>query len=212
MTTTTPTNPGWRIQLAIHRAVRRDVDRLGAALAGDGEISDAVRAYWSVTASQLHHHHELEDTVVWPLLGQRLGDRVEALLARNVHEHQVMVSAMDEFDTALTTTGAASARVALVRMRETVEGHLTHEEADVLPLIPVAFTPEDLAFFQAEDAKTNTPNEFLPWMLDDAPDEDLEFFTGHMAAPVRENLEFVWMPQRRLIVEALEHTASVVSA
>lgn len=212
MTTTTPTNPGWRIQLAIHRAVRRDVDRLGAALAGDGEISDAVRAYWSVTASQLHHHHELEDTVVWPLLGQRLGDRVEALLARNVHEHQVMVSAMDEFDTALTTTGAASARVALVRMRETVESHLTHEEADVLPLIPEAFTPEDLAFFQAEDAKTNTPNEFLPWMLDDAPDEDLEFFTGHMPAPVRENLECVWMPQRRLIVEALEHTASVVSA
>ena len=212
MTMTTPTNPGWRIQLAIHRAVRRDVDRLGAALAGDGEISDAVRAYWSVTASQLHHHHELEDTVVWPLLGQRLGDRVEALLARNVHEHQVMVSAMDEFDTALTTTGAASARVALVRMRETVEGHLTHEEADVLPLIPEAFTPEDLAFFQAEDAKTNAPDVFLPWMLDDAPDEDLEFFTGPMPAPVRENLQAIWMPRRRLTVEALSHTASVVSA
>lgn len=212
MTTTTPTNPGWRIQLAIHRAVRRDVDRLGAALAGDGEISDAVRAYWSVTASQLHHHHELEDTVVWPLLGQRLGDRVEALLARNVHEHQVMVSAMDEFDTALTTTGAASARVALVRMRETVEGHLTHEEVDVLPLIPEAFTPEDLAFFQAEDAKTNAPDVFLPWMLDDAPDEDLEFFTGPMPAPVRENLQAIWMPRRRLTVEALSHTASVVSA
>ena len=97
-------------------------------------------------------------------------------------------------------------------MQEAIESHLAHEEADVLPLIPEGFTAEDLAFFQAEDAKTNTPNEFLPWMLDDAPDEDLEFFTGHMPAPVRENLECVWMPQRRLIVEALEHTASVVSA
>ena len=97
-------------------------------------------------------------------------------------------------------------------MRETVESHLTHEEADVLPLIPEAFTPEDLAFFQAEDAKTNAPNVFLPWMLDDAPDEDLELFTGQMPAPVQESLECVWMPQRRLIVEALEHTASVVSA
>src|SRR3974390_1783856 len=212
MTTTTPTNPGWRIQLAIHRAVRRDADRLGAAMAGVGAISDAVRDYWGVTASQLHHHHEFEDTVVWPLLGQRLGDPVDTLLARNAHEHEVMASAMDEFDTALTTTDATSARIALVRMRETVESHLTHEEADVLPLIPEAFTPEALAFFQAEDAKTNAPNVFLPWMLDDAADEDLEFFTGHMPAPVRESLERVWMPQRRLIVEALQHTASVVSA
>ena len=212
MTTTTPTNPGWRIQLAIHRAVRRDAGRLGAALAGDGEISDAVRAYWSVTASQLHHHHEFEDTVVWPLLGQRLGGRVDALLARNVQEHEIMASAMDEFDVALATTDATAARVALVRMQEAIESHLAHEEADVLPLIPEGFTPEDLAFFQAEDAKTNAPNIFLPWMLDDAPNEDLEFFTGPMPAPVRENLESVWMPQRRLTVQALGRTVSVVSA
>jgi hypothetical protein len=212
MTTTTPTNPGWRIQLAIHRAVRRDASRLASALAGDGENSDAVRAYWSVTASQLHHHHEFEDTVVWPLLGQRLGDRVEALLARNAHEHELMASAMDEFDDALATTDASSARGALVRMQEAIESHLAHEEADVLPLIPEGFTPEDLAFFQVEDAKTNAPNVFLPWMLDDAPDEDLEFFSGPMPAPVRENLESIWMPQRRLTVEALDPTASVVSA
>jgi hypothetical protein len=181
-------------------------------LADDAVISDAVRAYWSVTASQLHHHHEFEDTVVWPLLGQRLGDRVAALLARNAHEHEVMASAMDEFDAALATTDATSALVALSQMQEAIESHLAHEEADVLRLIPEGFTPEDLAFFQAEDAKTNAPNVFLPWMLDDAPNEDLEFFTGPMPAPVRENLESVWMPQRRLIVEALGRSVSVVSA
>jgi hypothetical protein len=209
---TTPTNPGWRIQLAIHRAVRRDASRLAVALAGDGENSDAVRAYWSVTASQLHHHHEFEDTVVWPLLGQRLGDRFESLLTRNAHEHELMASAMDKFDAALATTDAGSARVALVRMQEAIESHLAHEEADVLPLIPEGFTPEDLAFFQAEDAKTNAPDVFVPWMLDDAPDEDLEFFTGSMPAPVRENLESIWIPQRRLTVKALDQTAWVASA
>ncbi len=63
MTVTTTTNPGWRIQLAIHRAVRRDVSRLTAALAGGGEIPvEAVRTYWDATAAQLHHHHEFEDT------------------------------------------------------------------------------------------------------------------------------------------------------
>ena len=204
MTTATPANPGWRVQLAIHRAVRRDADRLAAALAGGpGDSASAVRGYWAVAAAQLHHHHEFEDTVVWPLMGARLGDRVGALLARNAHEHQVMASAMDEFDTALHTTDAAGARTALGWMRQAIETHLAHEEADVLPLIPEAFTLEDIAFFQAEDAKTNAPGRFLPWMLDDASDEDVAFFTGHMPPPVREQLDSEWTPHWQTSVEAL---------
>lgn len=215
MTMTTPTNPGWRVQLAIHRAVRRDAARLSAALATDGEIApDAVRAYWTVSATQLHRHHEFEDAVVWPLLGQRLGDRVTALLARNAHEHQVMASAMDEFDAALgrVTIDPAVAPAALGRMNEAIETHLADEEADVLPLASEAFTMEDVAFFQAEDAKTNPACEFLPWVLDDATGDDLAFFTGHVPAPVRSELDSNWMPQRRVLVEALGLSESVVSA
>ncbi len=215
MTTTTPTNPGWRVQLAIHRAVRRDATRLSAALAeGRSTLAAPIRAYWSVTAAQLHHHHEFEDTVVWPLLGERLGDRVAALLARNAQEHQVMAVAMDEFDAELSTmtTEAAAARDALGRMQEAIETHLTHEEADVLPLIPEAFTLEDIAFFQAEDAKTNAPSVFLPWMLDDAPEADVAFFSGSMPPPVRAELESSWMPQRRQTVDALGLGESAMSA
>lgn len=206
MTVTTTTNPGWRIQLAIHRAVRRDVSRLTVALAGGREIPvEAVRAYWDVTAAQLHHHHELEDTVISPLLGERLGHRVEGLRARNAGEHRAMSSAMDEFDAAMgtLTSDPGKAREAVGRMQEAIETHLAHEEADLLPLIPEAFTMEDIAFFRAEDAKTNTPSVFLPWMLDDAPEADLAFFTGSMPAPVREQLESVWLPQRQEAVEAL---------
>lgn len=215
MTATTPTNPGWRIQLAIHRAVRRDATRLATALADGHEIpAEAVQAYWAVTAAQLHHHHDFEDTVVWPLMGKRLGHRVEALLARNAHEHQVMASAMDQFGAALGAMAAepAVARDALGRMQEAIETHLAHEEANVLPLIPEAFTMDDIAFFQAEDAKTNAPNEFLPWMLDDAPEADYAFFTGAMPAPVRAQLESSWMPQREVTFAALGVTASVVAA
>lgn len=211
MTTTTPTNPGWRVQLAIHRAVRRDITRLSAAMA-DGRATPAatMRAYWNVTYAQLHHHHEFEDAVVWPLLGERLGDRVEVLLARNAQEHKVMATVMDEFDAALgnVTTDASAARGALGRMQVAIENHLAHEESDVLPLIPQAFTLEDIAFFQAEDAKTNPPSAFLPWMLDDAPQVDVAFFTGPMPGPIRGELESNWLPQRRKTVEALGLIAS----
>jgi hypothetical protein len=45
MTTSTPTNPGSRIQLAIHQALRRDVRRLTVTLNGGHDISvEGVRA------------------------------------------------------------------------------------------------------------------------------------------------------------------------
>jgi len=211
--TATPTNPGWRIQLAIHRAVRRDITRLAAALAAGGKApADAVRAYWAVTQAQLHHHHELEDTVIAPLMVERLGDRVDALLTRNTRQHEVMAATMDEFDTALASTDAIAAGEALARMQQAVEAHLAAEEADLLPLIPEAFTPDDVAYLQAESAKTNTAGVFLPWMLDDAPDEDLAFFTATMPAPVLAQLDSDWMPQRRMTVESLRLTGSVVAA
>lgn len=213
--TTTPLHPGWRVQLAIHRAVRRDAGRLSAALAeGRGTPPAAIRAYWSEAADQLHDHHLFEDTVVWPLMGERLGGRVDWLLARNAQEHLAMAAAMEEFGTvvATMTTDAAAARVALGQMMEAIENHLAHEEADVLPLIPDAFTLEDLAFFSAESAKTNPPHAFLPWVLDDAPDADLAFFTGPMPAPIRTDLESNWIPQWRMKVDALRLTESAVSA
>jgi hypothetical protein len=208
MTTTTTTNPGWRIQLAIHRAVRRDVSRLSAVLAKEPNIT-AMEAYWQVTAAQLHHHHEFEDTLVWPLMGERLGDRVGALLARNAHEHQVMSASMEHFAAAVGTasTDPATARAALEHMELAIESHLAHEEADVLPLIPEAFTMEDMAYFRDEDAKANAADVFLPWMLDGAPEDDFAFFTGPMPPPVREQLESVWMPRWLEIVAALSPTA-----
>lgn len=207
----TPTNPGWRVQLAIHRAVRRDTSRLARAIgAGDAVPAAAVRAYWAAASAQLHHHHQFEDAVVWPLMGERLGDRVAALLARNGHEHEAMASAMDALDAALGATVAAAGTF-LAHLQEVVDVHLAHEEADVLPLIPEAFTLEDIAFFQAEDAKTNAPSAFLPWMLDDATEEDLEFFTGHMPPPVREQLDSEWRPRWGEIAGALAVQAPVAA-
>lgn len=199
----TTTNPGWRIQLAIHRAVRRDVKRIALALAVGEAPTDAVRAYWAVSAAQLHHHHEFEDGVIWPLMRERLGEHVSDLLGRNAQEHQVMATAMAAFDAALAGTDAGSARAALELLDGAVGTHLAHEEADVLPLIPEAFSPDDIAYFQAEDAKSNAPSAFLPWMLDDTPEDDVAFFTGHMPPPLRAHLDSDWMPEWRQSVEAL---------
>ncbi len=208
---TTTLDPGWRVQLAVHRAVRRDLRRLSSALEGRGTPQAAILAYWAVTRGQLHEHHVLEDEVVWPLMRQRLGAPVEALLDRNAQEHQDMAAAMEEFGAVVAsmTTDTAPARAALGRLHEVVEKHLAHEEADVLPLIPDAFTLEDIAFFTAEAAKTNPPSVFLPWLLDDAPETDVAFFTGPMPPPVENELRSTWTPQWRAKVDALRLPSTI---
>ena len=213
--TTTLRHPGWTVQLSVHRAVRRDIARLSTALAtGQGVSSAAVSAYWAETAFQLHHHHEFEDAVIWPLMRERLGSRVVSLLDRNAEEHRVLAAAIDGFHAVVDTRGAYSgaARDALGRLGEALETHLGHEEADVLPLIPEAFTFEDLAFFKTESAKTNPASAFLPWMLDDAPEDDVAFYLSALPAPVRGQLESDWMPQRRVAVDALQEAHVAAAA
>jgi len=209
MTTTAALHPGWTVQLAIHRAVRRDLTRLSDALArSDAAIPPAVRAYWGETARQLHHHHILEDSAIWPLMAERLGPPVRGLLERNAAEHMTMAAAMDEFESVATATAGdlAGARIALVRLAQTVDTHLGHEERDVLPLIPDAFSAEDIAFFSAESGRTNPADRFLPWVLDGATDDDGRFFTGALPGPVRTTLDSRWMPQWLATVDDMTRT------
>lgn len=217
MPTTTELHPGWSVQLAIHRAVRRDLARLSGALeAGEPSSAEAIRTYWADLATALHHHHELEDGVVWPRLAARLEGRADGLLARNAQQHASMSAAMDDCGAALATMtiDPSAARAALATATEQILSHLADEEADILPLIPEAFTPEDVAFFLAESAKLDPPQVFLPWVLDDAEAGDVEFFTGSMPAPARALLDTSWLPSRRMRLDtpALTGRVGVVGA
>lgn len=205
----TTRHPGWTVQLAIHRAVRRDVRRLADALDAEAVGWEAVRAYWREMADQLEDHHTFEDAVIWPLMAERLGDRVANLLGRNAAEHDLLAAAMGAFDTVVSeTTDPAAAQASLQAMRPAIETHLDDEEADVLPLIPEAFSADDVAYFVAESAKSNPPQAFLPWLLDDATEADLTFFTSRLPDPVRDMLESAWMPGRRARVDALHLVAT----
>ena len=64
----------------IHGAVRRDLDRLSAAL-GQLSDNDRVRAQelqraFANLRRELTHHHEGEDTYIWPMLSKAGVDSV----------------------------------------------------------------------------------------------------------------------------------------
>ena len=57
--------------------------------------------------------------------------------------------------------------------------------------------------FSAAAAETDPPNVFLPWLLDDATDDDIAFYTGSMPDSVRAELQSEWIPRWLTKVNAL---------
>lgn len=179
----------------IHGAVRRDLDRLADALErmGDGDRPRAQaleRAYRNLQ-TELTHHHEGEDTHIWPMLASVGVDRV--LLDEMESEHSAMAEALRETGAAMTALAgsgsaadAATARQSLLRTREVVERHLQHEEAEIEPLLaPHHDSPE----WKAVEKKLRSQplpvaGRFFAWLTDGMSDQHRAVLKQTVPAPV----------------------------
>jgi hemerythrin-like domain-containing protein len=179
----------------IHAAVRRDLERLSAALDdladGDRPRAQALERAYANLRQELTHHHEGEDTYIWPMcaavgIDQGLLDEMES-------EHHVMAEALADTSAAMSTvagTGsradAAAARASVVRTREVVERHLRHEEAELEPALnPFLDSPE----WKAVEKKLRSQppgvaGRFFAWVTDGMSDEHRAFLKKTVPTPV----------------------------
>jgi hemerythrin-like domain-containing protein len=179
----------------IHAAVRRDLERLEAALgsAPDGDrarAADLERAYANLHR-ELTRHHEGEDTYLWPMLakagvGQELLDAMQ-------EEHHAMSDALAETATAMTTykasgsaADAAAARASVIRTQEVVERHLTHEENELEPqLQPHLETPEWKAVEkELRKSSPSTAGNFFAWLTDGMSEPGRAYLRSTVPTPV----------------------------
>ena len=179
----------------IHAAVRRDLDRLEAALdrAGDGDVERARRL--DVAYANLHrelkHHHQTEDRLIYPFVGKV--ESVSELLSVMDSEHHAMADALEETQSAIATYGttasaadALRARDSVASTRAVVEQHLTHEEEDFEPLVwPYLETSE----WKAVEKQTRQPSAaatgcFFAWLQDGISDEHRRFLRSTVPPPV----------------------------
>ena len=179
----------------IHAAVRRDLERLEAALgsAPDGDrarAADLQRAY-AYLHSELTRHHEGEDTHIWPMLA-KVGVGQE-LLGAMQEEHHAMADALAETGTAMTTyaasgsaADAAAARASVVRTQEVVERHLAHEEDELEPqLQPHLETPEWKAVEkQLRKASPKVAGDFFAWLTDGMSEPGRAYLRSTVPTPV----------------------------
>ena len=168
----------------IHAAVRRDLDRLEAALRtfpdGDRSRAAGLLRGWDNLDAQLRKHHEQEDELIWPMLLQA---GVDAVLLREMEEeHQQMADALQRTDAAMQRFGSAATRSdaltaadSMVATQVVVERHLQHEEQELEPALrPHLETPEWRAV--EKRLRAGSPVEggrMFAWLLDGSgPDAD----------------------------------------
>ncbi len=179
----------------IHEAVRRDLARVSAALAGardgDRERAAQIARGWSHLRDQLRHHHEQEDALIFPALPAFSID--PALVAEMETEHGEMSGALTHADGAMTTYAASGSTVhadlaatAVRDATEVVTRHLEHEEADLEPLIRPHLESKEWRAVEKQLRKQpiGVSGRFFAWLLDGASPEARDFLTSTIPKPV----------------------------
>ena len=189
------TAPTMTMNRVIHAAVRRDLDRLAAALGdladGDRPRAHALERAFANLRLELTHHHEGEDTHIWPMCATVGIDK--GLLEAMESEHHLMAEALADTSDAMATvasTGsgadAATAYASVVHTREVVERHLRHEEAELEPALSPHFeSPE----WKAVEKKLRSQppgvaGRFFAWITDGMSDEHRAFLKKTVPTPV----------------------------
>lgn len=184
---------------AAHDAFRRDLERLAAAVAAGKARAPHVQAGWENFKEQLHLHHDVEDSELWPRVARALAGRPAelALLAEMEAEHARIEPLLVAVDVALEEGGELTGAVR--ELREALEIHLRHEEMSALPLVRSVLGPEEWQRIRAAIRSRCDAGGalFVPWIVDGiAPIERARFLTA-LPKPVREQNRMTWEPRYR---------------
>ncbi|WP_116450471.1 hemerythrin domain-containing protein [Blastococcus litoris] len=187
--------PEMTMNRVIHGAVRRDLDRLSTALGqlrdGDTARAQALERAYANLRTELTHHHEGEDTHIFPML-QRIGVD-QGLLDAMESEHHAMADALTKTAGAMSTvarTGssgdAAVAQASVVRTREVVERHLRHEEEELEPQLNAHLGSPEWKAVEKElrSQPLGVAGRFFAWLTDGMSDEHRAFLKKTVPTPV----------------------------
>lgn len=142
---------------------------------------------------QLHHHHTVEDELIWPAVLRAQPD-LQALFEQMEAEHARLRWVIERLQTATDSwakTGDEShrsaVRLAAIDLETVLEPHLQHEEADAMPVIVAALSAQQWAPIDRKLRKTGAPPVMarqLFWMLDELDDRPRGVVEALLPRPV----------------------------
>jgi iron-sulfur cluster repair protein YtfE (RIC family) len=198
------------IVYVIHEAFRRDLKRLSAEVRQVG--SDVARAsqlqsHWTFVSDQLHHHHQVEDASLWPIVRPKVAGNPDevATLAEMEAQHATLhplCLRVDESFAALVDIHSSSAIETaagrLDALADALGTHFSEEEARCFPIVDRAMTQGEFEAFGKATAKSigmRGASEFFPWIFDGADRGERAAILSRLPPPLRILSGRVWEPR-----------------
>ncbi|PRY39358.1 hemerythrin-like domain-containing protein [Geodermatophilus tzadiensis] len=191
-----------------HRAMLRDANRLPdlaerlAAGTCDARRADAVARYVRDFADSVHHHHSVEDEVLWPVLAASAGPHVD--LTELSDDHAALDPALarlrttaDAFRARPGEDTATALAVELADLRDTLTEHIGDEEASVFPVIERYVSVADWAAVKARIRKRAKLSFEAPRVLAVATDAERAAIEADGGPALRVLLAVLVPPFRR---------------
>ena len=152
-TTTTAVGAGAEMA-TIHSAFRREL-RLAPALVRSVEHGDRLRAgvvsvHLDLVDRFLHHHHTIEDSMVWPKLLDRVPAEIMPIVELMETQHETVADVLErttalrmEWRKDADSSRAAELASLYARLHDALVQHLDAEEQHVMPLVEACMTQKE---------------------------------------------------------------------
>jgi hemerythrin-like domain-containing protein len=171
--TSQPAYTATTIMGIVHDALRRDLVRLqsavGSAPPPDGERRVAIADHARWMMDYLHHHHQAEDTGLWPLIRQRapwaqgLLDRMEADYAHVTPAAERLRQTAARYRSDAGDQSRADFRDAVSGLSQAILPYLRGEEDEAMPLVAAVLTEAEWRHWdQARNVKASRSAGWRP--------------------------------------------------
>jgi len=142
----------------------------------------------------LHHHHESEDLLLYPLLAERAKEQL-AMVDEVGHQHVEVNGAIEAVTASCAKWRSAPSRdtgeqlsVSLHELNTVLQPHLDDEEQKVVPLAAVTLTQEEW-IAMGDHSQAGIPKKMMPvafgLLLEPLNDTDKAYMKGHLPKPVQ---------------------------
>jgi hemerythrin-like domain-containing protein len=183
----------------VHRVFRREFRILPALIRavppGDTARAETIGSHLANVAGALHHHHEAEDELLWPVMLDRVGLRAD-LVHRMEAQHERLaglLTRIDDLTARWRAHAAADVRDELADVLAQASGaldeHLGDEERELLPLVSEHVTPAEWNALNERGREAIPKNKlalvFVGAILEEASPRERKMFLAQLPGPAR---------------------------
>lgn len=177
----------------MHAAFKREIGRLKSGLAAadlaTADSRDGLANRYQFFSQTLHHHHQGEDTYLFPGVRQSADSDERAVLDEMEAEHEGLVAILGALDEQFAhldqSTDKKAVTTQLDELLVLLSAHCAHEERDGVPIVQKYLSDDNFKAFMKYNRGAPNSSLIFPWMCDGA-DSTVESQTwGNIPAPVR---------------------------